>query len=286
MYPSCDEVCELAISKFINLPKTGKPTDKEWTILSAVILYNHSTRTSRVVSLGTGTRSLPSSKYCKLGLIINDSHAEVIARRSFQRYLYSELRKHNGIFKFNETTKTFDLQEDISFHFYTSHVPCGDSCIVESQYIVESQSDEPEKKRQKVEEVFTGAKLLSECDDRMSQDVGAVRLKPGKGEQTLSMSCSDKLARWNVLGLQGSLLDSVLSQPVVFKTLNLSCEYDQEALERAVWKRFEGNVNINSRFPMNNPIIRRGEGVSFPFSYDKDKNPCPNTIVWSDVGER
>lgn len=275
MFPSAEEVCRKAISKFEDLPKTGKPTENEWTILSAVILYNKSTRTSRVVSLGTGTRSLPRSKYCKLGLIVNDSHAEVIAKRAFQRYLYSELKKNNGILQFNDETKSFDLQEDISFHFYTSHVPCGDACIVEQE--------EPEPKRQKVEEIYTGGKLLQECDDKMSQEVGAPRLKPGKGEQTLSMSCSDKLARWNVMGMQGSLLDAILTKPVVFETLNLSCDYNQDAVERAFWKRIDSD---SERFPINHPEIRKGEGVSFPFRCDKEKHPCPNTIVWSDVEER
>lgn len=276
--PSPDEVCNLAISKFNDLPKTGKPTDKEWTILSAVILHNGTTNSLDVVSLGTGTRSLPNSKYCKLGLIVNDSHAEVIAKRSFQRYLYNEIRKTNGIFTFNEESKTFDLSDEITFHFYTSQVPCGDACIVES--------DEPAAKRLKTEEIFTGAKLLSNCEDKMSQEVGAVRLKPGRGEQTLSMSCSDKLAKWNVFGLQGSLLDSLLSRPVTFKSFNLSCEYDQQAVERAIWKRFDANTNLDRRFAINHPAVRKGNAVQFEFSYCKEKNPCPNTIIWADVEER
>ena len=35
-----------------------------------------------------------------------------------------------------------------------------------------------------------------------AQAPGLVRRKPGKGEGTLSLSCSDKLARWALLGLQ------------------------------------------------------------------------------------
>jgi tRNA-specific adenosine deaminase 1 len=38
-----------------------------------------------------------------------------------------------------------------------------------------------------------------------AQAVGLVRRKPGRGDATLSMACSDKLARWCLLGLQASV---------------------------------------------------------------------------------
>ena len=54
-----------------------------------------------------------------------------------------------------------------------------------------------------------------------SQTEGVVRRKPGKGEPTLSMSCSDKFLKWNMVGLQGSLLGCFLGRPLYLSTITV-----------------------------------------------------------------
>lgn len=111
---------------------------------------------------------------------LNDSHAEVMCRRGFLLYLYSEINKaieksaENSIFSFNETRKKFEVPSNISFHFVTTFAPCGDASIFD---VGASTSDEvvgpSESKKPKLEEHrdekpsddtkvtnFTGAKLI------------------------------------------------------------------------------------------------------------------------------
>lgn len=60
---------------------------------------------------------------------------QVIARRAFLRYLYSEAAK----VKQNEESYIFSglcqngkciLRNSVKFYFFTSHVPCGDASII------------------------------------------------------------------------------------------------------------------------------------------------------------
>lgn len=139
---TADEIAQLCYAHYIKLPKQGKPEpNREWTLLAAVVKIQTPANqacdtpdkqiqvTKEVVSMGTGTKCIGQSKMRESGDILNDSHAEVIARRSFQRYILHQLHvaavlKEDSIFLPGTQRGLWRLRPDLSFVFFSSHTPC------------------------------------------------------------------------------------------------------------------------------------------------------------------
>lgn len=255
-------------------------------------------RNSLFVCHFAGTKCIGQQAMSANGDILNDSHAEVMCRRGFMRYLYNEImlaKASKSIFTLNHVTKKFEMNGNLTFHFFTTHGPCGDASIFGNE--TTDAIEEIPAKKPKLNgnnDNFTGAKIItSDFDaplDLMVQSIGAIRTKPGRGIRTLSMSCSDKMAKWNVLGVQGALLLVIIGKPIYLQSITM-CRTpygNMEAAERAIWKRFDSaHIDLPSNnYVIMKPTVRESNGVQFQFEKFGELEPSPCSIVWCRVSDR
>ncbi|XP_006804935.1 double-stranded RNA-specific adenosine deaminase isoform X1 [Neolamprologus brichardi] len=234
----------------------------------ATIIMRRGEGLGTVVSLGTGNRCVKGEELSLKGETVNDCHAEIISRRGFIRFLYSELLKHyegadDSIFEPAENNK-LRIKSDITFHLYISTAPCGDGALFDkscSEAGDEAQGHQP---------LFENAKQ-GKLRTKVENGEGTIPVESSAivptwdgiqhGERLRTMSCSDKILRWNVIGLQGALLTHFLD-PIYLKSITLGYLYSHGHLTRAVCCRLarDGEAftqSLPAPFKLNHPEVGR-----------------------------
>ncbi|XP_054638619.1 double-stranded RNA-specific adenosine deaminase [Dunckerocampus dactyliophorus] len=234
----------------------------------ATIVMRRGEGLGTVVSLGTGNRCVKGEELSLKGETVNDGHAEIISRRGFIRFLYSELMKHcdgtdNTIFETAEDNK-LRVKSDITFHLYISTAPCGDGALFDKSC---SETGDEASGHQPLFENAKQGKLRTKVENGEGTiPVESSAIVPTwdgiqHGERLRTMSCSDKILRWNVLGLQGALLTHFL-HPIYLKSITLGYLYSHGHLTRAVCCRLarDGqafNQSLPPPFQLNHPEVGR-----------------------------
>jgi len=200
---------------------------------------------SEVICLSTGSKCINGEALSMCGASLNDCHAEILARRGLVHWLYDQLElacaNEESIF-FKSKDGGFELEADVHFDMYISTAPCGDSRlfalheeVTEHQNLLTGPSGEigegnRGKLRSKVESGM-GTIPLTGIEKTLQTWDGIVA-----GERLLTMSCSDKILRWNVVGCQGSLLTHWI-KPIYLRSITIGSRYHPGHMSRAFYDR-------------------------------------------------
>ncbi len=236
-----------------------------------------------VVALGTGTKCICGEYLSESGLAVNDCHAEVITRRSFMRFLYSQLelcakgQMEASVFEQQAPSEKFALKPGISFHLYISTSPCGDARVFSpSEESLKSNDTHPNRVSRGVARVKIEAGEGTVLAENQFQTWDGIL----SGERLYTMSCSDKVSRWNVLGVQGALL-SILIEPIYFKSVIVGSLFSEQHMMRAIYGRVSTIQNLPDPFIPNYPLLHT---VTKPTSRTAAKSPSDSlNWTWGDA---
>lgn len=166
--------------------------------------------------------------------MVHDSHAEIVARRGLVRWLYHQIATAGtsgslAVRSSNARRHQFELLP-FDLWLYISLAPCGDSAVFSRSDPAPTTSpcwtsSNHGMLRVKMEAGHCGAIITSE----FAQSMDGLQL----GDRATSQSCSDKVALWNVVGVQGSLL-SRLIDPVFTKGLVIGDAFSYSHMCRAI----------------------------------------------------
>jgi tRNA-specific adenosine deaminase 1 len=106
------------------------PQHFQYTVLASFFLICSKTTNIKVISLGTGTKCLPANRLSPKGEIVNDSHAEVLARRSAVLWFLEEIQRICSVDAYRSpwldvsSDARYALREGVKLNLYISTVPC------------------------------------------------------------------------------------------------------------------------------------------------------------------
>ncbi|KIJ56582.1 hypothetical protein M422DRAFT_218058 [Sphaerobolus stellatus SS14] len=257
-----DSIARASLALYTSL-KFRPANPLQYTILSTFTLVRRDGSTAiKPISLGTGVKCLPESRLGTIGDTVHDSHAEILARRGFIRWLLSELcNSSSSEWIEPKSSGRWGLKKDVSLHMYISTLPCGDASM--RALAAAPQNPQMAALKESTPVAVPTPNIATRGRDNYHL-LGVLRTKPGRADSppTLSMSCSDKIARWCVLGVQGALASN-LFEPIYLEQIIIGGvpeglkEVVKEDCERAFRSRLDSPVlaDLPSPYSLHTPRI-------------------------------
>ncbi|KAG9258698.1 adenosine deaminase/editase, partial [Emericellopsis atlantica] len=298
MASKADLIANSVLAEFDKLPPKRKPSHRgnghqEWVPLSGIVV-EHGDHV-RCVALATGMKCLPASKIPHAnGIVLHDWHAEILAIRTFNRFLLEECASlirgdDSHIVDFNTgAEQPFKIKDGIKFHMYCSEAPCGDASM---ELSMSSQTDATPWT-----DPGPGPIPLLPGRADFSQ-LGIVRRKPSRRDApaTLSKSCSDKLALKQCTSLISGLVSLLVSpRGAYIDTLTVPESQHTESGFRRAFSKDGRMKNLQNNIWSDDYAFRPFQigTTSVEFAYSKRSvthtaekiSPSPLATAWSASG--
>ncbi|KAH6661974.1 adenosine deaminase/editase [Halenospora varia] len=255
-----DDVAEVVLKTFNSWEKKRKPLvrsdgKREWVPLSGIVAQGKGSLTCLVAA--TGMKCLPQKHIFRArGVVLHDWHAEILAIRSFDRFLLEEchalatskqntsdyVRMRKAEEMSEKDFQPFALREEVGLHMYCSEAPCGDASMEltmaaqedSTPWSLPSTDIAPPSPAENSDEVLQPDSSLSITPKIVSpssplepptlhgrsyfSQLGIVRRKPSRPDAppTLSKSCTDKLTLKQSTSLLSSLTSLLISPQNVY----------------------------------------------------------------------
>jgi hypothetical protein len=198
-----DVIGRLVSTKYEDLMVGNEVYARRKVLAGIVLTFGSDIKTAKVVAVTTGTKCISGEYISEHGLAVNDSHAEIVARRCFINFIYDQLELHfkpetakDSIFlKPTASCPLYRLKDNIQFHLYINTAPCGDARVFSPHENDQALDKHPNRKargqlRTKVES-GEGTIPVKNCDGIQTWDgVLNVRIALGKVTPSLSPSLS------------------------------------------------------------------------------------------------
>jgi len=257
-----DNIGKLILAKYDEL-MVGLPQHSRRKVIAGIVMTkDKDMHDMEVISVSTGTKCVNGEYMSVSGTALNDCHAEIISRRCLMEFLYSQLEQvanANGEVGDTILLKSenggYKLKENLRFHLYINTAPCGDARIFSPHEALAGEEADRHPNRNSRGQLRT----------KIESGEGTIPVKSNDGIQTwdgvmqgarlLTMSCSDKVCRWNVLGVQGSLLSYYL-HPVYLHSVVLGSLFHPTHMYRALAGRIQSVLpSLPENYSLHTPRL-------------------------------
>ncbi|XP_069138167.1 double-stranded RNA-specific adenosine deaminase-like isoform X2 [Argopecten irradians] len=264
-----------------------------WKVIAGIVMESKSDRIFEVISLASGSRFITGKLLTTNGQVVVDSHAEILAARGMKRFLYHQIQKviqghRSNVLQLVQTGKLV-LVSGVMFHLYISTAPCGDGALF-TRSSGESSEDHFDHipifgktkqglLRTKIENGEGQPPTKHLQGSCFYQSMEAIRL----GKRLRVMSCSDKICKWNLLGVQGALLANLM-EPVYLTSITLGSLYNHKHMARAMCCRLDRNHtlgNLPFGYKVNHPVLGCVSHAKFPERNVTVKKSNSRSINWN-----